>query len=82
MDQINRTVDTKLIAGWIKSNNPRGTTKLSSASEISSSTIEKVRLGYVPRKPDTRKKICKAMGVSEDRLFPIASGARQASEAS
>lgn len=67
-----RRPERRFIDRWISDNNPDGILLLAQRSRVSSSTITKIRLGYVPKKRDTRLKLCEALGVTEDELFPLA----------
>jgi len=68
---VNRYVNRAHLDKWIDENGPHGLSKLVLKSEVSASTIDKVRLGYVPPKKITRRLLCKAVGLKEDELFPI-----------
>ena len=67
-----RLVAREIINGWIDRNGPDGITQLAYKSGVSSSTISKLRGGRIPTKASTRLAICRAIGVSEDELFPVA----------
>jgi transcriptional regulator with XRE-family HTH domain len=67
---MERRVERNLIDRWIDEHGPDGLLRLAERSGVSSSTITKARLGYVPRKKCTRNRLCEAMRVSEERLFP------------
>lgn len=71
---MERTVNREIIDKWIDRNSPNGLASLAIASGISSGTISKIRLGYVPEKSGTRIKLAKALIVNEDDLFPEATG--------
>lgn len=68
---MDRRVRLGPLVKWISENNPNGTAKLSLNCGLSQGTIAKVRGGYVPTKPDTRRRLCDALGVSEDEVFPL-----------
>jgi len=64
-------VQREHIDKWIDRNGPDGLVKLAQKAGISSSLMNKVRIGNVPRKASTRISICKALNVSEKTLFPF-----------
>ncbi|MGZ3770045.1 MAG: hypothetical protein ACXVCP_00465 [Bdellovibrio sp.] len=66
MNAVNRT----LIDVWVDNNGPDGLVKLALKAGVSSSLLEKTRLGFAPKKAFTRQKICQALGVKEAELFP------------
>jgi transcriptional regulator with XRE-family HTH domain len=68
---MNRRVERDILDMWIDQNKPSAVAKLALESGISASTIEKVRLGYVPPKKSTRRRLYECIGVSENELFPI-----------
>lgn len=61
---------------WIDKNGPDGLLELAKKSGVSSSTITKARIGAVPKKQITRSRLCMAIGVSEDKLFPLVTSKR------
>lgn len=67
---MDRRVERSLIDRWIDKNGPDGLLELAKTSGVSSSTIAKARVGYVPKKQVTRNRLCEALKVSENRLFP------------
>lgn len=68
---MNRTVKRELIDKWIERKAPYGISQLSVKAGCSASLIDKTRLGQVPKKEATRLRIAKAIGVSQDALFPL-----------
>lgn len=70
MDVMDRRTERDIIDRWIDEHGPDGLLRLADESGVSSSTITKARIGYVPKKHGTRAKLCKALGVSEQELFP------------
>ena len=74
-------VNIDVIKDWLAENGPDGVSKLAIGSKISSSTIRKIRSGYVPKKLSTRRDVARFMGVTEDALFPLvgAKGRKSAS---
>lgn len=64
------TVNRVLIDKWVDMNGPDGLTKLAALAGVSSSLLQKVRIGMIPKKGFTRVKICNALGVKEADLFP------------
>lgn len=72
---MNRKVNRELIDSWIDEHSPNGLSELSVRAKVSISTIGQARRGFVPRKDRTRLKLCRALGVNEDALFPpVAAG--------
>jgi hypothetical protein len=49
---------------------------LQAQAGVSGSTIQLIRNGYIPKRPDTRRRIADALGVSEAELFQIAGEGR------
>lgn len=78
---MDRRVQRSLIDSWIDKHGPDGLLRLADRSGVSSSTISKARLGRVPKRQNIRDRLCEAIGVKEDQLFPPASnkGKRAAS---
>lgn len=76
---MNRRVERTLIDRWIDKNGPDGLLELARASGVSSSTISKARLGYVPKRQRTRDRLCSVLKVSEARLFPPVRAGEEAS---
>ncbi|CAB4152597.1 hypothetical protein UFOVP610_20 [uncultured Caudovirales phage] len=68
---MTRTVERKHLDEWIDKNGPDGALKLAKKAGVSSSLLLKARAGRAPVKGFMRAQICKALGVSEDELFPI-----------
>lgn len=64
------TVNRVLIDRWVDMNGPDGLTKLAAKAGVSSSLLQKVRIGLVPKKGFTRLRICNALNVTEADLFP------------
>ena len=65
---------------WVDRNGPDGLVKLAQKAEISSSTMNKVRAGLVPKKRSTRIKICRALQKKEADVFiPVGAGVEVAS---
>lgn len=67
---MNRTVRTDLFKSWMNMHDPNPLGTLALASDVSVWTLAKVRGGKAPRKAVTRRLIAKAMGLTEDELFP------------
>jgi len=68
---MDKRVERSIFDIWIDRHGPDGLLRLAERSGVSSSTIAKARLGYIPRRQRTRSMLCKAMGVSENKLFPL-----------
>ena len=68
---MDRTVKRDIIDIWLDKHGPNGMLRLADKSGVSSSTITKARLGMVPKKQVTRDRLCRAMGVPEEALFPL-----------
>lgn len=66
-----RRVERQLLDEWIDRNGPDGISELAIASRVSASLIAKIRIGCVPKKEITRMKLCRAIEVTEDELFPV-----------
>jgi transcriptional regulator with XRE-family HTH domain len=67
---MNKRINRNLIDSWIDKNGPDGLLVLAQQSGVSASTITKARIGIIPKKYVTRDRLCKAIGVNEDQLFP------------
>lgn len=66
-----RRVNREILDQWLDKNGPDGISKLAVESGVSSSLIAKVRqFKIAPKKQSTRDKLCEALGVSEEALFP------------
>lgn len=65
-----KTVNRVLIDRWVDMNGPDGLTRLAAKAGVSSSLLQKVRIGLIPKKGFTRIRICNALGVTESDLFP------------
>lgn len=77
---MNRKVDRKYIDSWVTKHRPNGIEKLAEKAEISSSMMNKVRIGRVPKREYTRRRICRALKIQEDFLFPpVAADVEEAS---
>jgi transcriptional regulator with XRE-family HTH domain len=63
------TVQRNLLDKWIEKNGPDGVVKLALKAGVSSSLLQKVRIGKIPKRSN-RILICKALNVSEATLFP------------
>lgn len=74
-----KTVNRVLIDRWVDMNGPDGLIKLAALAGVSSSLLQKTRIGLVPKKGFTRMKICNALGVTESDLFPVSAGKDKAS---
>jgi hypothetical protein len=68
---MSKAVDRKLIDSWIKEAYPDGLYKLAQVSKIPANSLSKIRLGWVPRNPNKRQDLAKALGVKECQLFPV-----------
>jgi transcriptional regulator with XRE-family HTH domain len=66
-----RNVERTHLDRWIEEHGPDGISKLAIRSEVSASTISKVRTGFVPAKTATRRALAEAIGIEEDTLFPL-----------
>lgn len=76
---MDRTVKKELIRSWIKKQERDGVKALSDRSNITTSSILKIRAGRVPKDPLKRKALAEAIGVSESELFPLIKGKSRAS---
>lgn len=77
---MNARVARSLIDDWVNENGPDGLLKLAKRSGVSSSTWTKARLGVVPKRVRTRRKMYEALKVQEAELFvPVGAGEEQAS---
>lgn len=65
------SVDRTLIDAWVEKAYPNGLWKLSQDSKIPANSLSKIRLGWVPKNPDKRADLARALGVSESDLFPL-----------
>jgi hypothetical protein len=72
---MNRKVNADIIHEWIKQNGPDGMFRLAQKSGVSAWTIARVKTGYVPKKPITRRLLVDALETTEQALFPLV-GAR------
>lgn len=75
---MNRTIRREYIDRWIDEAYPDGITKLARKSRVPASSISKIRTGRIPKNRVDRRKLAKALGVTEDELFPV-QGDEQAS---
>lgn len=66
---MNKTVNRRIIDNWTDENKPNGMAKLAIKAGVSSSMLEKLRLGEIPAKEQNRLRICRALEVQEDELF-------------
>ena len=62
--------ERKYIDLWVSKNGPDGILELARKSGVSASTITQARLGRPPKKQFMRDRICEAIGVAEQKLFP------------
>lgn len=69
-------VERTHIDKWIDENGPDGLVKLAQKAGVSSSLMNKVRIGAVPKRAATRLSICGALNVSEEVLFPAVRAAK------
>ncbi len=69
---MNTRVARKIIDDWIDAHRPHGLLRLAEQSGISASLISNVRRGFVPGRYYSRERLSKALGVSQDTLFPPA----------
>lgn len=76
---LSMKVNIDVFKKWIEENGPDGVAKLAIGSGISSSTIRKIRSGYVPKKVSTRREIARFMRLPEDQIFPESKGKSRAS---
>lgn len=67
---MERTVRREYIDRWIEKAGTNGLGKLAIKSQVSTRVIADARVGAAPKKEITRKLLCDAIGVSEDKLFP------------
>lgn len=74
-----RRVNKRPLNQWIDENKPSGLAKLALQSGVSTGTLDKVRAGYVPPREGTRQRISRALGISENELFPARDGKEKAS---
>lgn len=63
-------VRRELIDVWVDRNGPDGLVKLAQKAGVSSSLMNKVRAGSVPKKASSRLAIARALDVCEDVVFP------------
>ena len=76
---MKRRVAREHIDQWVGQNRPDGISKLAVKSQVSASHIQSIRRGLVPSKEVTRQLLCRAIGVSENDLFPpVAAGEEEA----
>lgn len=73
------TVNRALIDSWVDTNGPDGLAKLAAIAGVSTSLLQKVRIGLIPKKRFTRLKISNALRVAEDALFPVSAEKKKAS---
>lgn len=66
---MDKKVNREPIDKWINENYPDGQAKLGRKSQVSSNSIAKIRLGWVPKNRDARMRLAKALGVEHDTLF-------------
>jgi transcriptional regulator with XRE-family HTH domain len=65
-----RTSNYEIIENWIQRHRPNGHLQLSKLSGVSVTTIYNARQGFAPSREETRLKLCKSLGVTENKLFP------------
>ncbi len=70
MPFMERMINRPVIDLWIDKNGPNGLLRLAEKSGVSASTIEKARIGKIPKRQRTRDALCAALNVSERTLFP------------
>jgi hypothetical protein len=68
---VNRRVERSYIDQFIENNGPDGLLEYAKAARVSSSTIAKARIGFVPKKRITREAMAGPLGIDEDQLFPV-----------
>jgi hypothetical protein len=68
---MNRRVERHHIDTWVDRHYPNGIAKLSVASGVPVPSIQKIRVGSVPKKAGQRIKLSEAIGLTEDDLFPV-----------
>lgn len=76
---MRRTVRREHIDRWIDGAGENGLAKLAVQSQVSTRVIANARIGLPPKKAITRQLLCRAIGVSENDLFPpVAAGEEEA----
>lgn len=63
-------MNTQIIKEWIATHSPMGIEKLAVKSRVSSSGIRNMLKGQAPKNGSVRWAIARALGVSEEHLFP------------
>lgn len=76
---MDRTVRRKYIDNWVASNGPNGMARLALKANVSTSLLEKARLGFVPKTEHKRKAIAEALNVNTEILFPVLEHGKEAS---
>lgn len=75
-----RIVKRELIDQWINEKYPDAISQLAAASRVPASSIAKIRNGRVPKDSGKRQSLARAIGTTENKLFPIVpDGEEQAS---
>lgn len=77
-----RTVQRELIKEWLREKYPDGILKLANrcvelGCRVPVSSIEKIRSGRVPRNEGQRRALAKAIGTTENKLFPLVDGGEE-----
>ncbi len=72
-----RRIERTLLDKWINEAYPDAITKLARKSRVPASSISKIRNGRVPKDSDQRRRLAKAIDVTEDELFPVVEGAEE-----
>ena len=75
---MNRTTNSQLLKKWLAETGESARAKLSLDAKISVSLVDKLVAGTYESIPKdyVRERICTATGLSEDKLFPLASNKR------
>jgi hypothetical protein len=76
---MNRTVNRKYIDDWVDANGPDGIAKLALKAKVSSSMVQKARLGLAFKTEYRRRLLADAIGVKEELLFPVVQNGEEAS---
>lgn len=79
---MKRRINTKLIREWVEKMGDSGRAKLALEARISVTMVQQLLADCYPQFPreTTRDRLCEALGVSEDELFPpVAAGENEAS---
>jgi hypothetical protein len=76
---MNRTVAKHYIDDWVARNYPNAIAKLSQISGVPYTSLVQIRYGRAPKNQPNRLKLCRALKLSENKLFPPVSEVDSAS---